>query len=236
MPTPHNAAEPGDIAPLVLMPGDPRRAARIADEFLADARLVSEVRGITAYTGTYEGQPMSVMASGMGIPSISIYATELFRFYGVRRIVRVGTCGAIPPSVGVGDIVIASCAHTDSTIANASVPGISLSFAPDARLLAAAIDAADATDATVHVGACLSSDVFYRDAPQTMAALEEWGTLAVEMEAAGLYACANRERAEALAVLTASDHLQGIGEAMTATQREECFAAMTQIAATALLS
>ena len=114
MATPHNTAEPGDIAPLVLMPGDPRRAARIAEVFLTDAALVSEVRGIGAWTGTWNGIPMSVMASGMGIASLSIYATELYRFYGVQRICRVGTCGGLSPDVDVRDVVVAASAHTNN--------------------------------------------------------------------------------------------------------------------------
>ena len=116
MPTPHISAENGQIAPLVLMPGDPKRAERIAADLLSDVEVVSDVRGIKALTGTFEGTPMSVMASGMGIPSVSIYATELYRFYGVRRIVRVGTCGAISPDVAVRDVVIATAAHTNSSL------------------------------------------------------------------------------------------------------------------------
>ncbi|HEX2857790.1 MAG TPA: purine-nucleoside phosphorylase [Propionibacteriaceae bacterium] len=237
MPTPHNTAQPGDIAPLVLMPGDPRRAARIAEEFLDDAVQVSDVRGIGAYTGTYQGTPMSVMASGMGIPSISIYATELFRFYGVRRIVRVGTCGGISAKVAVRDVVIASAAHTNSAVAKLFVPDVTLSLAPSFDMLRAAVDAARSLDHTVHVGPVFSSDFFYLDRPDITDGLDRVGTLGVEMEAAALYACAAIEGAEALAVLTVSDHLRGGGGGdMTAEERETNFQASLRVAAAALLA
>lgn len=237
MPTPHISAAAGEIAPLVLMPGDPRRAARIADEFLADARLVSDVRGILAYTGTYEGRPMSVMASGMGLPSISIYATELYRFYEVRRIVRVGTCGAILPAVRVRDVVVASAAHTNSSVSRMLVPGLSLSLAPSYPLLRAAADAAQGvTDVGVHVGPIFASDHFYEWGPNAIEALTKLGTLAVEMEAAGLYSVALSEGGEALTVLTASDHLLDPSQDMSSEERETSYRAMVKIAANALIS
>ncbi|SFM89577.1 purine-nucleoside phosphorylase [Streptomyces sp. cf124] len=243
--TPHIAAAPGDFAPLVLMPGDPRRARRIAETVLADARLVTEVRGILGYTGTYRGVPMSVLASGMGIPSVSIYATELFRHYGVRRIVRVGTAGALPVSVGLRDVVIASAAHTDSSVSRLLVDGVTLSLAASYRPLRAAVDAADSSEAegpgapsgsrrpAVHIGPVFSSDHFYLDRPAVLDALERRGTLAVEMEAAGLYAVAAAEGAEALAVLTVSDHVR-TGEALSAADRETGFDRAVRIAAAAL--
>lgn len=237
MPTPHISAANGEIAPLVLMPGDPKRAARIAEEFLTDATLVSEVRGIGAYTGTYGGRPMSVMASGMGLPSISIYATELYRFYGVRRIVRVGTCGAILPAVNVRDVVIVSAAHTNSSVAQLLVPGLSLSLAPSYPLLRAAADAAQSvTDVGVHVGPAFASDHFYEWGPNAIEALTKLGTLAVEMEAAGLYSVALAEGGEALTVLTASDHLLDPSQDMTPEERETSYRAMVTIAANALIS
>ncbi|MGP4005046.1 phosphorylase family protein [Streptomyces sp. 4N124] len=165
--TPHIGAAPGDVAPLVLMPGDPRRARRIAETFLEDARQVTDVRGVLGYAGTRQGVPMFALASGMGIPSMSIYATELFRTYGVRRIVRVSTAGAIPRSVSLRDVVIASAA-----------------------------DAAELEPAAVHTGPVFSSDHFYLDRPALFDALERRGTLAVEMEAAGLYAVACAEDRE----------------------------------------
>lgn len=237
--TPHIAAVPGDFAPLVLMPGDPRRARRIAETFLGAARLVTDVRGVLGYTGTHRGQPMSVLASGMGIPSVSIYATELIRHYGVRRIVRVGTAGAIPASVAVRDVIVASAAHTDSSVSRLLVDGVALSLAPSYRLLRAAAEAAGREEplggATAHIGPVFSSDHFYLDRPAVFDALERRGTLAVEMEAAGLYAVAAAEGGEALAVLTVSDHVR-TGEALSAEDRETCFDRAVRIAAAALLA
>jgi len=211
MPTPHISADPGDFAPDVLMPGDPRRARHIAETVLDDARLVTQVRGILGFTGTVDGRPVSVLASGMGIPSISIYATELFRFYGVKRIIRIGTAGGMATHLDLGDVVIASAAHTDSAVSANRIPGIHYSHAPSFALAAAAAQAAGlrpgAAPDGVHVGAVLSSDVFYADRPETTALLVKHGTLAVEMEAAGLYAVANAEGGEALAICTISDLL-----------------------------
>lgn len=221
------------------MPGDPRRARRIAETFLDDARLVTDVRGILGYTGSHRGVPMSVLASGMGIPSVSIYATELFRHYGVRRIVRVGTAGALTASVAVRDVVIASAAHTDSSVSRLLVDGVTLSLAPSYRALRAAVDAADAVEreasdgVAVHIGPVFSSDHFYLDRPAVLDALERRGTLAVEMEAAGLYAVAAAEGGEALAVLTVSDHVR-TGEALSAADRETGFDRAVRIAAAAL--
>src|SRR5450759_2593357 len=135
MATLHIGAGPGDFAPDVLMPGDPRRARRIAETVLDDARLVTEVRGILGYTGTFEGRPVSVLASGMGMPSITIYATELFRFYGVQRIIRIGTAGGMATHLDLGDVVIASAAHTDSAMTEQRIPGIHYSHAPSFALL-----------------------------------------------------------------------------------------------------
>jgi purine-nucleoside phosphorylase len=135
MATPHIAAAPGDIAPLVLMPGDPRRARRIAESFLDGARLVTDVRGIEGHTGLLGSEPVSVLASGIGVPSITIYATELFRRYGVRRIVRVGTAGAVSRALELRDVVVASAAHTDSSVARLRVDGVTLSLAPSFSLL-----------------------------------------------------------------------------------------------------
>ncbi|RXW32053.1 DeoD-type purine-nucleoside phosphorylase [Propioniciclava flava] len=237
MATPHIAAEPGQIAPLVMMPGDPRRADRIAKDYLADAQQVSQVRGITVWTGTYEGTPMSVMGSGMGIPSISIYATELYRFYGVRRIVRVGTCGGMASSVKVGDTVIGTCAHTNASLSTLLVPGVNLSWAASYPMLRGAMDAAQAlTDAPVHAGPVYSSDLFYLGRADIVQGLTALGTLGVEMEAAGLYAAAAQEGAEALTVLTVSDHLVDGSNDMTAQERETLYATSVKVGAAALLA
>jgi purine-nucleoside phosphorylase len=233
MPTPHIAAEVGQIAPLVLMPGDPKRAERIAREFLTDPVLVSDVRGIGCWTGTYNGTAMSVMASGMGV---CIYATELYRFYGVKRIVRVGTCGAMSAAVRVRDVIVATAAHTNSSLPQLFVPDASLSLAPSYALLHAAGHAAKAvTDVTVHFGPVYCSDHFYLVKPATTEGLVKHGTLAVEMESAGLYATAMAEGGEALTVLTASDHLFDATQDMTSDERETSFAAMVRVAAEALV-
>ena len=227
MATPHINAEPGDFAADVLMPGDPRRAMRIAETVLDDARLVTEVRGVLGYTGTVKGRPVSVLASGMGMPSMTIYATELFRFFGVKRIIRIGTAGGMAPHLDVGDVVIASAAHTDSAMSAGRIPGIHYSHAPSFALTAAAAAAAGlgpggtaepepttpgrrrrrVVRATVHVGAVFSSDAFYADRPLTNELLVKHGTLAVEMEAAALYAAADAEGRQALAICTISDLL-----------------------------
>ncbi|WP_042374611.1 DeoD-type purine-nucleoside phosphorylase [Streptacidiphilus neutrinimicus] len=232
MATPHIAAKPGDFAPRVLMPGDPHRARRIAADLLTDARQVTDVRGILGFTGSYLGEPMSVMASGMGAPSISIYATELFRFYGVERIVRVGTAGALQESLSLGDVIVVSSAHTDATTATIRVPGVALSLAPSPRLL---VDALAVAGDAARVGPVLSSDYFYLDRPEVLDRLTALGTLAIEMEAAGLYAVAAAERREALTVLTVSDHLR-TGAAMDAAARETRYRRMVDIAARALLA
>ncbi|MFI6434371.1 purine-nucleoside phosphorylase [Streptomyces sp. NPDC050759] len=234
MVTPHISAAPGDFAPDVLMPGDPRRARRIAETVLQDARLVTDVRGIEGYTGTYRGVPLSVLASGMGMPSVTIYATELFRFYGVRSIARVGTAGGIPASVGLRDVVVATAAHTDSAMGSRRIDGVHLSHAASFRLAAAAARAAG-TGQHIHVGPVFTTDHFYLERPALFERLEAHGTLAVEMEAAGLYATAAAEGGHALAVLTVSDHVRH-PEALTPAERETDFDRAVTIAATALLT
>jgi purine-nucleoside phosphorylase len=237
MATPHISAEPGQIAPLVLMPGDPRRAEKIAGDFLDDPQLVSDVRGIQCFTGTYEGTPMSVMASGMGLPSLSIYATELYRFYGVERIVRVGTCGAMLAEVEVRDVIIASAAHTNSSVPSLLVPDATVALAPSPYLLRAAMNAAESVDGLRwHVGPVYASDHFYGGNPATMEKLIALRTRAVEMEAAGLYAVALTEGKESLVVLTVSDHLTSPSPELTSAEREDCYRSMVKIAAAALRS
>lgn len=219
------------------MPGDPKRAARIAEQHLDGAELVSDVRGIGCWTGTYRGTPMSVMASGMGIPSISIYATELFRFYDVRRIVRVGTCGGMADAVAVGDTIVATAAHTNASLSTLLVPGVSLSWAASYPLLRGAMDAAVARGTGgVNAGPVYCSDHFYLARPDLTQGLVKLGTLGVEMESAGLYACAAAEGGEALTVLTVSDHLFDASRDMSAAERETLFATSVEIAAAALLA
>jgi len=239
MATPHITAEPGEIAPLVIMPGDPKRAERIARDYLTDVRLVSDVRGIGAWTGRYEGTPMTAMASGMGIPSLSIYATELFRFYDVARIVRVGTCGGIAADIAVRDVAIGASAHTNSGIATLLVPGVTLSLAasPDMLLgaLAKAKELTAGSGVRVRAGALYSSDFFYLENTDLMAKLRALGTLGVEMEAAGLYAAAAQEGKQALAVCTVSDHLFDRSGDMSAQERETGFGTALQVGLAALL-
>lgn len=221
MPTPHISAKPGDFASSVLMPGDPMRAKRIAEAIFDDARLVTDVRGMLGFTGTVQGQPLSVMGSGMGQPSASIYATELFQFYDVQRIIRVGTCGGIAEQVLVGDSVIATGAHTDSSINTRRIPGIH--FAPIASfsLVSAAVSkASELGKDNVHVGPIISRDHFYLPHPSDLELLQQYGVLGVEMETAALYAIAAQFGREALTVLTVSDRLDGHGDDMSSKERE----------------
>ncbi|MDR1806672.1 MAG: purine-nucleoside phosphorylase [Propionibacteriaceae bacterium] len=236
MSTPHNSAEPGDFAPAVLMPGDPKRAERMAASLLADARRVTEVRGIPGFTGTvaagpYAGRDLSIMASGMGMPSITIYATELFRFYGVERIIRVGTAGGISPLVDVGDVVLGFGAHTTSSMNELRIPGTHFAAVADLRMAAAALAAAG--ERRVQAGTVISSDHFYFSIPGQLDAMIRHGVLAVEMEAAALYGVAAEFGKGALAVLTISDHLTKDTPDMTADERESIFQGALDLAVAA---
>ena len=233
-PTPHINATPADFAKTVLMPGDPLRAKFIAESFLTDAKLVNNVRGIHGYTGTYKGTPVSVMASGMGMPSIGIYSYELFNFFNVENIIRVGSAGGMSEKVSVRDIIIAQGACTDSNYAHTfNLPG---TFAPiaDFKLLKAAVNKADELNLNYCVGNVLSSDVFYGDmkgVAEDMTPAAVWGkmgVLGVEMEAAALYMNAARAGKNALAILTVSDHLL-TGEALSAEDRQNTFTDMMKL-------
>lgn len=236
MATPHIACEPGDIAPLVIMPGDPKRAERIAKTRMDDVRLVSDVRGIGAWTGTVDGVPMTAMASGMGVPSLSIYATELFSQFGVERIVRVGTCGGISDKVAVRDVIVASSAHTNSAVSTIDLPGVTLSLAASYDMLRGAVDKARSGERAVHVGSVYTSDFFYSSRMDIIPALDKLGTLGVEMEAAGLYACALAHAREALTVLTVSDHLKDGAGDLTSEERETLFQGALEVAIAGLLA
>lgn len=239
MATPHISAEKGDIAELVLMPGDPKRARRIAEQFLTDAKLVSDVRGNNIFTGTFQGTPMSVMASGMGVPTTALYATELYRFYGVKRICRVGTAGGISSKVKVRDVVIANAAHTNSSIATIQVPDVTLSLVASFDMLRGAVDHARANapqGVGVHVGPVYSSDFFYLARPDIIGGLDAQGTLCVEMESAALFGVAAAEDGEALTVLTISDHLKDGAGDMSADERETSFVNALHIATAGLLA
>ncbi len=230
-PTPHINATPEDFAKTVLMPGDPLRAKFIAENFLTNAKLVNNVRGIHGYTGTYKGTPVSVMASGMGMPSIGIYSYELFNFFDVDNIIRVGSAGGMNKDIKVRDIIIAQGACTDSNYAHTfNLPG---TFAPiaDFNLLKTAVKKADELSLSYSVGNILSSDVFYNDfegVPENMTSSALWGkmgVLGVEMEAAALYMNAARSGKSALAILTVSDHLL-TGESLSAEERQNSFTDM----------
>ena len=228
MSTPHNSANPGDFAKTVLMPGDPLRAKFIADTFLEDARLVNNVRGIHGYTGTYRGAPVSVMASGMGMPSIGIYSYELFSQYDVENIIRIGSAGAISPKLKVRDVVAAQGACTNSNFFHQyGLPGLIAPIA-DFTLLETAVGVARELGVEMPVGNLLSSDTFY-DASNTTLKWGEMGVLAVEMEAAALYWTTMKLGRRALAICSISDHLV-TGEDLPADQRQTTFTTMMRIA------
>ncbi|GIU91590.1 MAG: purine nucleoside phosphorylase DeoD-type 1 [Acidimicrobiia bacterium] len=233
MPTPHISAQPGDFAEAVLLPGDPLRARYIAEEFLDEARQVNEVRNMLAFTGSYQGLPVSVMGTGMGIPSASIYATELITEYGCRRLIRVGSCGGISDGVELRDVIVATGACTDSGVNRARYRGWDFAAVADFGLARAAVDAADALGVPVKVGNVHSADLFYNPIPDAFDVMDRMGVLAVEMEAAGLYGVAAERRARALAILTVSDHVR-TGAATTSEERERTFGDMVRIALEAL--
>lgn len=229
VPTPHIRALEGDFAKTVLMPGDPLRAKFIAETFLEDARLVTDVRNMLGFTGTYQGKPVSVMGAGMGIPSIGIYSMELYRFYGVETILRVGSAGSMREDVKVMDLVLAQGACTDSNWgAQYRLRG---TFAPiaDFGLLRRAVEIAEGLGIRTRVGNVLSADAFYDDQEDFNAGWRKMGVLAVEMEAAGLYMNAARCGKKALALLTISDELL-TGIALPAEQRQTSFREMMEVA------
>jgi purine-nucleoside phosphorylase len=232
----HIGAGAGQIAPTVLLPGDPLRARWIAETFLDDATCYTEVRGMYGFTGTWQGRPVSVQGSGMGQPSMAIYVNELFREYDVQTIVRVGSCGALTDRVAVRDVVLASGACTDSSMNRLRFHGLDYAPVADFGLLRAAYDAATGrADVTTHVGLIHSSDSFYSPRPELVQPLVEHGVLAVEMEASALYTLAASYGRRALAICTVSDHLV-TGEETSAAEREQTFGAMVEIALAATLS
>ncbi len=231
----HIGAGPGQIAPTVLLPGDPLRARWIAENFLDDVTCYTEIRGMLGFTGTWRGQPVSVQGSGMGQPSMSIYVHELFRDYDVRRIVRVGSCGALTEKVALRDVVIASGACTDSSMNRLRFQGLDYAAVADFALLRAAHDVATARDdVNVHVGLIFSGDTFYNPRPELMEPMVAHGVLAVEMEACALYTLAAFYGRQALAVCTVSDHIV-TGEETTSHEREQTFGPMVEIALAAAL-
>ena len=227
----HIGAQPGDIAPTVLMPGDPLRAKWIAESFLEDARCYSEVRGMYGFTGTWRGHRVSVQGSGMGQPSMAIYAHELLREYDVSSIIRVGSCGALTEKLAIRDLVIASGACTDSSMNRIAFEGLDYAPVADFTLLREAAAAAP----EAHVGLIFSSDSFYAARPELVSRMVGYGVLAVEMEASALYTLAAKHGARALAICTVSDHIV-TGDETTSQEREQTFGRMVEVALTAAFS
>lgn len=228
-PTPHIGATPKEIAATVLMPGDPLRAQMIAREYLTDAQLFNNIRGVQGYTGKWSGKRVSVMASGMGMPSMGIYSNELFRVFGVKNIIRIGSAGALREDIHVRDIVIGMGASTDSGYAaNFDLPG---TFAPicDYGLLEKSVLAAKAAGIRYHVGNLLSTDVYYGDDETANARWARMGILAVEMESAALYMNAARLGGHALTICTVSNHIL-TGEETTPEERQNSFGEMIRLA------
>ncbi|WP_333713175.1 purine-nucleoside phosphorylase [Yoonia sp.] len=225
----HIGAQKGDIAPTVLMPGDPYRAKWAAETFLDDARCINQVRGMLGFTGTWKGNPVTIQGSGMGMPSLSIYANELIRDYDAQTLIRIGSCGGMQDHVGIRDVILAMTASTLSTPSRGIFKEVNFAPCADYGLLSAAHDAARAKGVPTHVGGIYSSDVFYDERPDLNEQMMRHGILGVEMEAAELYNLAARYGRRALAVLTVSDHLI-THEALPAEDRERSFGDMVEIA------
>ncbi|MBF0206842.1 MAG: purine-nucleoside phosphorylase [Oligoflexia bacterium] len=224
----HIAAKLGEIAPTVLMPGDPLRAQYIANKYLKDAICYNQVRGMLGYTGTYKGKTISIQGSGMGIPSCSIYVNELITAYKVQRIVRVGSCGSLQTDVKIRDIIVAQSASTDSSLNERAFHGKSFAPAASFELLLRTYKKAEELKTKVRVGGVISTDIFY-DEPDFWKIWSNYGVLAIEMEAAAIYTLAAKHRIDALAILTVSDHLV-THEACTAEEREKTFDQMLELA------
>ncbi|MCA0919175.1 purine-nucleoside phosphorylase [Pseudooceanicola nanhaiensis] len=225
----HIGAEPQDIAETVLMPGDPYRARWAAETFLEDVKLVNEVRGMLGYTGTWKGNRVTIQGSGMGMPSLSIYANELIRDLGAKTLIRIGSCGAMQEAVQLRDVILAMTASTISTPSKGFFKELNFAPCADYGLLQAAWASAQAKGTRVHAGGIYSADVFYDERPDLNEQMTRHGILAVEMEAAELYTVAARYGCRALAVLTVSDHLLR-HEALPSADRQSSFGEMVEIA------
>ena len=229
MGTPHIGASAGDFAPCCLLPGDPLRARYVAETFLEDVRGVTTVRNMLGFTGSWQGQAVSVMGTGMGIPSLSIYAHELATRFGVRRLIRVGSCGALDPALELRDVVLGMGACTDSGVNRTRFGGRDFAAIADFGLLQRAAEAATHLGMPVRVGNLFSTDLFYSPAAGDLEVMDRMGVLAVEMEAAGLYGCAAELGVAALTICTVSDRLRG-GEQLSASEREASFEPMMRLA------
>ncbi|MEU8237372.1 purine-nucleoside phosphorylase [Actinoplanes missouriensis] len=225
----HIGGKPGDIAERVLLPGDPMRAKWIAETFLEDAVCYTQVRGMLGFTGTWKGERVSVQGSGMGMPSASIYTHELINEYGVKSLIRIGSCGALADDLNLGDVIAAIGSSTDSNMNRYRFEGV-VDYAPvaDFGLLRTAVEKAEAAGIPIRVGQILAADTFYNDRPEIADRLADYGILAVEMESAAIYTIAARYKAKALTILTVSDHIKR-GEAMDSAQREQGFSNMVKI-------
>ncbi|UXZ53329.1 MULTISPECIES: purine-nucleoside phosphorylase [unclassified Halomonas] len=229
MATPHINAEKGDFADTVLMPGDPLRAKYIADTYLENVRQVNDVRSMFGYTGTYKGREISVMGHGMGIPSVSIYAKELITDYGVKSIIRVGSCGAVRDDVNVRDVVIGMGACTDSKVNRMRFNDHDFAAIADFELVSHAVAAAKAQNVDVKVGNIFSADLFYNPQTDMAELMKRYGIVGVEMEAAGLYGVAAEFGARALTICTVSDHILK-GDSLSSADRQTTFNDMMVIA------
>lgn len=225
----HIGAKAGDIAETILLPGDPLRAKYIAETYLTDIVCYNEVRGMLGFTGSYKGKRISVQGTGMGVPSISIYTNELIREYGVKNLIRVGTCGAMQEKIRVRDVVLAQASCTDSSMNDHAFDGYDYSPIADFGLLKTAYENVAAKGLALHVGNVFTSDIFYRDDKSTVQKLMDHGVLAVEMETSALYTIAARYGARALTIMTVSDHLI-TGEETTAAERQTTFNDMLEVA------
>jgi purine-nucleoside phosphorylase len=225
----HIGAKQGEIAPAVLLPGDPLRAKYIAETMLQDAVCYNEIRGMLGYTGRYNGKSVSIMGSGMGIPSLSIYVSELVTEYHAKTLIRVGTCGALQTGLKLGDIVLPMSSSTDSHINRLRFEGMDYAPTANFQLLLKAYETATELGARVHVGGILSTDTFYADDPEWWKKWTAYGALAVEMETSGLYTLAAKYKVDAISILTVSDILMTGGRA-TAKERERGFTQMVKMA------
>ncbi|MFM1653343.1 purine-nucleoside phosphorylase [Brevibacillus sp. B_LB10_24] len=225
----HIGAKENEIAESILLPGDPLRAKHIAETFLENAVCYNNVRGMLGYTGTYKGKRVSVQGTGMGIPSISIYAQELMQEYGVKNLIRVGTCGAIQQDVKVRDVILAMSASTDSAVNKIRFNGIDFAPTADFDLLKKAYDLAAAAGMSVKVGPVFTSDTFYNEDADGQRLLAAYQILAIEMETAALYTLAAKFNAKALSILTVSDHIL-TGEATSSEERQLTFNDMVKVA------